>query len=141
MIRGRRVVIIAVIVEILAVASLILIPTALMFRNGLVTVENAEADLRSYGSWVAPAMGFLFCLMGGWWAARRLDSHHEWNGITVGLLAAALDVALLFYAGAPFAWVFVLSTGARIAGGYLGGRIAQGGIRRFAEPSSPPTVA
>jgi apolipoprotein N-acyltransferase len=86
---------------------------------------NAEADLQRHGRWVGPTVGFLFCLAGGWWVARRLKSDQEWNGLAVGLLAAVLDVALLVYAGAPFAWVFVLSTAGRIAAGYLGGDIAR----------------
>ena len=124
-IRKRRVVITAVVVQILAVATLILIPTALMIWGGLSTLANAEADLQRHGRWVGPAAGFLFCLLGGWWVARRLDSDQGWNGLALGLTAAALDVMLLTFAGAPFAWVFVLSTAGRIVGGYLGGGFAQ----------------
>jgi putative Mn2+ efflux pump MntP len=88
-------------------------------------VGNAEADLQHYGRWVGPTAGLLFCLLGGWWVARRLDSDRERNARAVGLSVAALDVGLLVYAGAPFAWFFVLSTAGRIAGGYLGGGLAR----------------
>jgi hypothetical protein len=124
-IRGRRVVITAVVVEILAVAALILIPAGLVIWGGVATAANAEADLQRYGRWVGPTTGFLFCLLGGWWVARRLDSDQERNGLALGLLAATLDVGLLTYAGAPFAWVFVLSTAGRIVAGYLGGGLAR----------------
>jgi apolipoprotein N-acyltransferase len=124
-IRAGRVVIAAVVVEILAVATLILIPTIFMVSAGLTTAGNAEAELQRHGRWVGPAAGFLFCLLGGWWVARRLDSDQEWNGLVLGLLAAILDVGLLAYAGAPFAWVFVLSTAGRVAAGYLGGGLAR----------------
>jgi apolipoprotein N-acyltransferase len=124
-IRAPRVVITAVVMEILAVAALILIPTTLLFWGGIATAANAEADLQRYGSWVGPIAGFLFCLLGGWWVARPLDSDQEWNGVALGLLVTTLDVALLTYAGAPFAWVFVLSTAGRIVAGYLGGELAR----------------
>jgi hypothetical protein len=124
-IRGRRVVITGVVAEILALVALILIPTALMIWGGLSTAANAEADLQRYGRWVGPIAGFVFCLLGGWWVARPLDSDQEWNGLALGLLAATLDVGLLMYAGAPFAWVFVLSTASRIVAGYLGGGVAR----------------
>ena len=119
-IRWRRVLITALAVEILAVAALILIPSVLVMQGELASPSNAEADLQRHGRWVGPPAGFLFCLLGGWWVARRMDSDQKWNGLALGLLAAMLDVALLTYAGAPFAWIFVLSTAGRIAGGYLG---------------------
>lgn len=125
-IRRSRVVITAVVVEILAVGTLVLIPAALLFWGGVATAANAEADLQRYGRWIGPTAGFLFCLLGGWWVARRLDSDQEWNGLALGLVAAILDVGLLVYAGAPFAWVFVLSTVGRILAGYLGGLVRKG---------------
>ena len=123
-IRTTRVVVTAVVAETLAVVALILVPTVLMIWGGFTTAANAEADLQRHGRWVAPIAGFLFCLLGGWWVARRLDSDQKWNGLALGLLAATLDVGLLTYAGAPFAWIFVLSTAGRIVAGYLGGELA-----------------
>jgi hypothetical protein len=122
--RTRRIIITALIAEFLAVAALIAVPVALTIFGGVALFGSAEADLQRYGRWVAPIAGFPFCLLGGWWVARRWDRDRQWNGLALGLLVAGLDLALLAVAGAPLAWIFIVSTALRVGGGWLGGGLA-----------------
>lgn len=118
--RIRRIIITALVAESMAVAALIAVPVVLTIYGGVALFGSAEADLQRYGRWVVPISGFPFCLLGGWWVARRWDHDRLWNGLAFGLLVAVLDVALLAFAGAPLAWIFVVSTALRVGGGWLG---------------------
>ena len=92
-------------------------------RNATLTQRMIE--LQALGLWVGPIAGFLCCLLGGWWVARRVGVAHERSGIALGVAVAILDVLLLIVSGAPIGALMALSIAARIAGGYCGGRLAR----------------
>jgi hypothetical protein len=136
--RIRRIVITAMMTEVLAVISLIAVPTILTLWFGSVaTLGSIEPSLQRHGRWVGPTSGFLLCFLGGWWVARGMESDQQRNGLAFGLLAAASDVGLLVFAGAPFAWVFVFSAVGRIAAGWTGSGLG----RKAHLKSNKPRIA
>jgi hypothetical protein len=84
-------------------------------------------QMQATALWSGPSAGFLFCVLGGWWVARGA---HERDGVVLGTVVAAIDLALLIVSGAPFGALMVSSVVARVAGGYCGGLIAQHRARR-----------
>jgi hypothetical protein len=128
--RVARLVLAVPIAELLGVAGM-LVPSVLQFATLHATVTARMFEMQATALWSAPAAGFLFCLLGGWWVARGIDVAHERNGVALGTAVAVLDLALLLVSGAPFGVLMVSSFLSRIAGGYCGGLIARGRARRM----------
>jgi hypothetical protein len=82
----------------------------------------AQAYAEKMGRWVGPIAGTLACLAGARWASR---DRPLFQGATVGLIAAAIDIALLVVSGAAFQWLFVLSNLGRVLAGLAGGALAR----------------
>jgi hypothetical protein len=109
-----------------------LAPAMIAFMTFDATVRARITEMQWVAGWAAPAAGFVFCLLGGWWVARGITAGHERNGLTLGIGVALIELALLIVSGAPFGALYVSALAARIAGGYCGGLVAKRRARRFA---------
>jgi hypothetical protein len=129
-IRVGRLLVATPIAELLAVVGM-LVPSVVQFATLNATVTARMFEMQATALWSAPAAGFVFCLLGGWWVARGDDVAHERQGVVLGTAVAFIDLALLVVSGAPFGVLLVTSFLSRIAGGYCGGIIA---LRRARRP-------
>jgi hypothetical protein len=127
--RIGRTVIAALAIEGLAIALLFVLVAMFGPHDGAAAPAYAER----LGQWVGPVSGAALCSLGGWWLTRKLSSGHVLHGLALGALAAAIDIALLLMSGAAFRMVYVVSNGARLACGGLGGWLASGARRQPAE--------
>jgi hypothetical protein len=127
--RAGRLILATPTVELLAVAGM-LVPGLVQFATLNATVTARMFEMQATTLWAAPAAGFLFCLLGGWWVARGAEVGHERNGLVLGVAVGVLDLALLLGSGAPFGGLVVSSFLSRLAGGYCGGTIARRRARR-----------
>jgi hypothetical protein len=121
-----RTVIAALAIEGLGIA-LLFVMVALFGPNDGVA---AQAYAERLGQWVGPISGAVLCLLGGWWLTRNLPSGHLLNGLALGAVVAATDIALLVLSGAAFQILFVVSNSARLVAGALGGGLASGALRK-----------
>jgi hypothetical protein len=119
--RVGRLILATPVAELLAVAGM-LAPSVVQFATLKATVTARMFEMQATALWSAPAAGFLFCLLGGWWVARGVAVAHERNGVVLGSAVAVVDLALLVVSGAPLGVLMVSSFLSRIAGGYCGGR-------------------
>jgi hypothetical protein len=122
-IRVGRLVIAIPVVELSAVAGM-LVPSLLQLVTLPATVTARILEMQATALWSAPAAGFLFCLLGGWWAARGVQVAHQRNGVVLGAAVAVIDLALLLASGAPVGALMALSFLSRVFGGYCGGMLA-----------------
>lgn len=123
MLRTRRLIVAVPIVELLCVIGMV-VPAGLAFVLFDATVTARILEMQRLALWTAPTAGFVFCLLGGWWVARRPQAGEERNGLLLGVAVAAIDLALLIAAGAPLGALMVVSVVGRLAGGYCGGVLA-----------------
>jgi hypothetical protein len=119
-----RLVVATPVTELLAIVGM-LVPALTQFALLNATVTARMFEMQATALWSAPAAGFLFCLLGGWWVARGAGVAHERNGVVLGAAVAAVDLALLIVSGAPFGVLMASSVVSRVAGGYCGGLIAK----------------
>jgi len=119
-IRVGRILVTAIAVEVLAV--LVLVVLVALARPS--EPAAAEAYAMRLGYWVGPIAGFALCVIGGWWVARGLATAHLVNGLALGVVAAAIDVAILLGSGAGFQPVFAVSNIGRLLAGGMGGLLA-----------------
>jgi hypothetical protein len=112
------------ITELLAVVGM-LVPALAQFATLNATVTARMFEMQATALWSAPAAGFLFCVLGGWWVARGAGVAHERNGIVLGAAVAVVDLALLIVSGTPFGVLMASSAVSRVVGGYCGGWIAK----------------
>ncbi len=125
--RWGRIVIAAGLAEISAILLLI----ALVMLFGPSDADAAQEYAQRLGRWVGPAGGSLATLGLSYWAARK-SKRPVHAGIWVGGLAAAIDLAMLAAAGAPFEFLFVFSNWLRVVAGWAGGWLAAR-VRRRSE--------
>jgi hypothetical protein len=119
-----RLVVATPVTELLAIVGM-LVPALTQFALLKATVTARMFEMQATALWSAPAAGFLFCLLGGWWVARGAGATHERNGVVLGAAVAVTDLALLIVSGAPFGVLMASSVVSRVAGGYCGGMIAK----------------
>ncbi len=119
-IRVGRILVAAIAVEVLAVLVLVV----LVALAGPSEPAAAEAYAMRLGYWVGPIAGFVLCVIGGWWVARGLATAHVINGLALGIVAAAIDVAILLASGTEFQPVFAVSNIGRVVAGTSGGLLA-----------------
>lgn len=118
--RFGRILILAVAAEALAILSLV----ALVATLGPTDPEAAQQYAARLGRWVGPIAGFVFCVLGGWLAARGAAARLVLHGLTLGAMVAAIDVLLLLASGSAFEWLFVASNAGRLVAGSIGGFLA-----------------
>ncbi|NND00013.1 MAG: hypothetical protein HKN85_07515 [Gammaproteobacteria bacterium] len=109
----------ALAIEFLSVAILV----AMVAVLGPADPDAAQTYAQRLGVWVGPIAGFVLCLLGGWWLARRNPTSAIATGLALGCAVAAIDIALLFFSGAEFQAIFLFSNVGRIVAGTLGGWI------------------
>jgi hypothetical protein len=90
---------------------------------------RSSTDYQAFGNlagyYVAPPAAGIAVFFGAFWAARRLTTDLIVNGTLVGVSAAILTSGFLFAAKPEDRFMYVVSLVLRIAGGWLGGWIAQ----------------
>jgi len=123
-----RIIALAVVIEALAILLLVAIVAVFGPRESAA----AQAYAQRLGYWVGPIAGFALCLGGGWLIGRKLPSHQLLNGLALGTVVAAIDVALLIASGASMQTIFVVSNLGRVIAGSIGGWLAQATTRRSA---------
>ena len=97
----------------------------------LHTILNSSRgeDISYY---VAPPAAFLMTVLAVLWASRPLTSAFVRHGVLIGIVAVVMTFGFIFGARPEHSFMYVVSFGLRIAGGYVGGAIAQ---RRSAAPA------
>jgi hypothetical protein len=118
--RLGRIIAAAIAVEVLAILVLVL----LVALVGPADQAAAEAYAERLGYWVGPIAGFVLCLVGGWWVAKRLSASHMVNGLALGVTVAVIDIVVLFASGAEFHPIFAVSNIGRVVAGTIGGWLA-----------------
>ena len=112
-----RVVVAGAAAEVAAILALV----AVVAVFGPNNATDAAAYAERLGRWVGPAGGAAFCFAGGWWVGRSSRGRPVVHGMSVGLVATSIDVAILLASGAPFEWLFLASDVGRVAAGMSGG--------------------
>jgi len=121
-----RIVVAAILSEVLVVAVLVTITTTHRFliAPGRTAAEyQAFSDLAGY--YVAPASAGVAALLGALWVCRKLTSGFVANGTLVGVVAVVLSGGLIFIARPEDRLMYGVSFILRIVGGYFGGVLAQ----------------
>jgi hypothetical protein len=120
-IKWGRAIVATLAAEVLGVLALIVL-VAIFGPPGF---EEATPFAEQLGAYVGPISGFTLCMIGGWWTARAaLPADKIANGAAMGMIAAALDIALSFALGGHFVPLLVYSNVGRIVAGTLGGWLA-----------------
>ena len=119
-IRAGRIVVAAVATEVIAILALVAI-VALVGPN-----ENAAAQqfAERVGFWFGPISGFVLCVVAAAWVSRGLSSGRVYQGVLLGVAAAAIDISLLVLSAVQFQPVFVFSNIGRVLAGAIGGWLA-----------------
>jgi hypothetical protein len=125
---ARRLIVAVPIAEMLAIVGTV-VPAVIVFATFDATVTARIIEMQRLTLFSAPTAGFVFCLLGGWWVARRATADPARSGLVLGIAVAAIDLVLLTASGAPFGMLTVTSIVGRIAGGYCGGVLAERGTR------------
>jgi hypothetical protein len=116
----------AILLLLIGVFVFVVLPEPLSFGQGeRLAHETAE--------WMIPLVGVVPCFFAGWWAARKLEAAAAQQGVSVGIMAAILDIAFLAWLGAPFGLLPVIAAISRVGGGALGGHVAS---RRASEEAT-----
>jgi len=130
-IRWGRVTAAALFSELGVIATLMAISTVYAF---LIAPGRSAADYQAFGAlagyYVAPPASGLATFLSVLWLSRRLNAHFTINGTLTGIAAAILASGFLFMATREDRLMYFVSFALRIAGGYLGGVVAQSLHRR-----------
>jgi len=112
-IRWGRVILAAVAAEVLVILSLL----------AASAVFKVPGELAGY--YVAPPASAIATFLMVVWVARKLESRFILHGVLVGLVGVVLTGGFIFAAKPEDRLMYVVSFVLRIAGGYLGGMVAQ----------------
>ena len=77
------------------------------------------------GYYVAPPASAVATFVMALWVARKLESRFVLHGVLVGLVGVVLTGGFIVMAKSEDRLMYVVSFVLRIAGGYLGGLVAQ----------------
>ena len=125
LIHWGRVILGAVFSEIVVIAILgVIIVTHRYFIAPGRSAADYEAFAHRAGYNVAPAAAALAVFFSALWATRNLTSSFVANGTLVGIIAVVLTLGFLFSAKPGERFMYGVSFGLRIIGGYLGGVVA-----------------
>lgn len=119
-----RIIIAAVVVEVLAIVTLVVIVAV----RGPKESEAAQAYAERLGRVVGPVAGFVLTLIGGWWVAQGVAEGQLLHGGLTGVAVAAIDIAILLLSRAKFETILAVSNVGRVVAGLIGGALATGGV-------------
>jgi hypothetical protein len=122
-IRAGRIVIAALATEVVAILALF----AIVALFGPNETTAAQQFAERIGFWFGPASGFVLCIGAAFWVTKGLTSGHVYQGVLLGIAAAAIDIILLVASGASFQPVFAISNAGRVGAGAIGGWLASRG--------------
>ena len=106
--------------EAIAIIGLVLVVALL----GPSDPDAARGYAERVGYWFGPAAGFVPCIVGGWFVARRMSDRQILNGLALDAAVAAIDIALIVVSGAALQVIFVVSSIGRMIAGTIGGWLA-----------------
>jgi hypothetical protein len=124
-IRWGRVLVAAVTSDAAVIALLFAAITIYMSMTPGLTDDQYYALGEDIGYYVAPTAGAILTALSVLWVARRLTSAFVLHGVLVGVVAMLLTLGFLFSARPDHRVMYVVSFGLKIAGGYVGGLVAQ----------------
>jgi hypothetical protein len=124
-IRWGRVLIAAVTSDAGVIALLLAVITIYMSMTPGLTDDQYYARGEDIGYYVAPTAGAILTALSVLWVARRLTSAFVLHGVLVGVVAMLLTVGFIFSARPEHQVMYIVSFGLKIAGGYVGGVVAQ----------------
>ena len=114
----------------------ILVLVSIVSIWGPADAADAELFAGQLGDWVGPIAGALTVIMVTAWAGIK-SLRPVLQGVLIGLILAALDAAILVAVGAPFALLFVVSNGGKVAAGALGGWFTAGRVGSGVSSAAP----
>ena len=117
-----RITIAVLIAELAGIVCLVALVALFGPRDAVAAQHFAER----LGLIVGPLTGFVFCLAGGWWAARG-SARPLASGVGVGVTAALLDLGIGVAFGMGFAPILLASNVGRVLAGSIGGALAARG--------------
>jgi hypothetical protein len=136
-IRWIRVVAAAVLAEIGVIAVLLIV---IVVYSRLIAPGMSDADYQTLGAragyYVAPTAGFVTTILAVLWACRKLESRFVANGLMVGVVSVVITSPFFFTARAEDRVMYGVAFLLRLAGGYVGGMLAQRQHARSARPTS-----
>jgi len=103
-----------------SVAAEVLVILSLLTASAVFKVPGEVA-----GYYVAPPASAVATFAMALWVTRKLQSRFVLHGILVGIVGVALTGGFVFMAKPEDRLMYVVSFALRIAGGYLGGLVAQ----------------
>ena len=115
----------AVMSDLGVIALLFAVDHGLRARHTALTDAQYNSLGEEVGYYVAPTAGAILTALSALWVARRLTSAFVLHGVLVGVVGAALTVGFIFGARPDHRVMYLISFGLRIAGGYVGGLVAQ----------------
>lgn len=125
-IRWGRVLTAAVMSDAGVIALLFAAITLYMSMTRGLTDDQYYALGEDIGYYVAPTAGAILTALSVLWVARKLTSAFVLHGVLVGVVATLLTIGFIFSARPEHRVMYIVSFGLKIAGGYVGGLIAQG---------------
>jgi hypothetical protein len=124
-IRWGRVLIAAVMSDAGVIALLFAAITTYTSMTPGLTDDQYYALGEDIGYYVAPTAGAILTALSVLWAARRLTSAFVLHGVLIGVVATLLTVGFIFGARPEHQVMYIVAFGLKIAGGYVGGLVAQ----------------
>lgn len=118
--RLRRVLLGSLLIELLPIAVLSVVTAWFSPVDKPAAAAFAESAARI----AAVVGGLVFGLAAGWWVARPVPSAAIMHGFFTGLIAGALEGAMLMAAAVPTDPIYILAALARIAAATAGGALA-----------------
>lgn len=73
------------------------------------------------GRWFGPVVGAIVTFLVGIWLTRGVKAHRIAHGVALGILVAALDLAIIAASPTPFELLFFGSALGRVGAGTLAG--------------------
>ena len=118
--RWRRLAGAALAAEALPIVFLVIL--VVIFSSGDPIQDENFAS--STGRWFGPVAGAIVTFLMGIWVTRGVSTRFLAHGVALGVLVAALDLAIIAASPTPFEWLFIWSALGRVAAGSLAGFIA-----------------
>ena len=105
------------------IAPILMLVLAMFVVGSAQGAQPSQETASAWGAWIGPIFGALFT---GFFAYRlaRGSNRPAMFGLAFGVAVAMLDLGLIAAQSVSFQWLFALSALSRLAGGGLGGWMA-----------------